>query len=342
MCHLNYNKESKKYKHLTKAERSMIQRWINKDNKSNKEIADLLGKSNRTIRRERKRGKVTVLDYNWEEKEEYSEIIAQEKYDYNLKGKGGVLKIGNDLKEVKEIERLLKTEKKSPEVIKAELNLKYSARTLRNYIKSGDVFDLTSKDMIYNKKYKNKNKEKRVSKMIPAEKSIEFRPKEAINRSVYGHWEGDLIIGKRKKGAVLLTLTERMTREEIIMKLPSKQAESVSKTFNKLERKLGARFYLKFKTITFDNGVEFQNYKLIEKSCLRKRKRFEMYYAHPYCSGERGSNENNNRMIRRWIPKGTIIEEISNEHIKEVEGWLNNYLRGMFDYKSSNMLLLEI
>jgi len=342
MCLLDYNKEIKKYKHLTKVERSMIQRWINKDKKSNREIAELLGKSERTIRRERSRGRVVVKDYLWEDKIEYSEIVAQEKYEYNLKAKGQDLKLGNNLKKVKEIERLLKEEKKSPEVVKEELELNYSARTLRNYIKSGEIFNLTKDDMIYNKKYKTKNKEKRVSKMIPAEKSIEFRPEEGNDRSVYGHWEGDLIIGKRRKESVLLTLTERMTREEIIVKIPSKHAESVSKAFNKIERKLGAKFYKKFKTITFDNGIEFQNYNLIEKSCLRKQKRFEMYYAHPYCSGERGSNENNNRMIRRWIPKGTSIEEISEEFIKYVEDWLNNYLRPMFDYKSSNMVKLEI
>ena len=83
-------------------------------------------------------------------------------------------------------------------------------------------------------------------------------------------------------------------------------------------------------------------YESIEKSYLRKRTRTKIYYAHPYCSGERGSNENNNRMIRRWIPKGTKIDDISSSFIKEIEDWLNNYSRAMFNYKSSNMLLLDI
>lgn len=341
MCLLDYSKEIKKYKHISKAERTMMQRWFNKDKKTNKEIAELLNKSERTIRRERKRGNVQILDYDLTAKEEYSEMIAQDKYEYNLKAKGPNIKI-KDIKEAQLIEKLLKEEKKSPEVIKIELNLAYSARTIRNYIKNEEVFNITKEDMIYNKKKKSKNAEKRVSKMIPAEKSIEFRPEESTQRSSYGHWEGDLVIGRRKKGAVLLTLTERKTREEIIMKLPNKCAESVAIAFNKIERKYGARFYNKFKSITFDNGVEFQNYKLIEKSYYRKGKRFEMYYAHPYCSGERGSNENNNRMIRRWIPKGTNIDEISIVMIKKIEDWMNNYLRKMFGYKSSNMLLLEI
>lgn len=84
------------------------------------------------------------------------------------------------------------------------------------------------------------------------------------------------------------------------------------------------------------------DYEGMEKSCLRKKKRTSIYYAHPYCLGERGSNENNNRLIRRWIPKGTSIDEISKEFIQKIENWINNYPRAIFDYKSSNELLLSI
>lgn len=80
----------------------------------------------------------------------------------------------------------------------------------------------------------------------------------------------------------------------------------------------------------------------MEKSCLRKKKRTIIYYAHPYCSGERGTNENNNRMIRRWIPKGTVIDDISKEFIQHIQDWLNNYPRAMFDYKSSSTILSNI
>ncbi len=346
MCLLNYNKESNKYKHLTYAERTMIERWHNKENKSNKEIAELLDKSERTIRREINRGKTITKDSLWRDIEEYSADIANDAYVENLLAKGQELKIGSNIKVIQLIEKMIKEEKKSPEVIEVELReqdlIDITARTIRNYIYDGNVFNLEESDMIYNKKHKSKNKEKRIAKHTPPEKSIENRPKEANDRSEYGHWEGDLVIGKRKKGAVLLTLTERMTREEIIIKIKGKKTEYVVKALNSLERKYGKRFYSKFKTITFDNGVEFMDYEGMEKSCLRNKKRTRIFYAHPYCSGERGSNENNNRMIRRWIPKGTIIDDISNEIIKEIERWLNNYPRAMFGYKSSNMLLLNI
>ena len=346
MCLLNYNKEIKKYKHLTYAERTMLERWYNRDHLTKREIAKNLDKNERTIRREIKRGLTINLTSEYEEIEVYSADIAQEEYEKNLKAKGQDLKIGSDIEIVKRIEKMIKEEKKSPEVIEYELKkeglLDITGRTIRNYIYSGEVFDLTKEDMIYNKEYKTKNKNKRIAKNTPPEKSIENRPKEANDRSEYGHWEGDLVIGKRKKGSVLLTFTERKTREEIIVKIKGKNTEYVVKALNILERKLGKRFYDKFKTITFDNGVEFMDYEGMEKSCLRKKKRTSIYYAHPYCSGERGTNENNNRLIRRWIPKGTLIDDISKEFIQKVEDWINNYPRAMFDYKSSNELLLNI
>lgn len=80
---------------------------------------------------------------------------------------------------------------------------------------------------------KEKNKEKTHCDKLPAEKSIDFRPKEANKRSEFGHWEGDLVVGKDGKGAALLTFTERKTREEIIFKIPSKHAVNVAKSFVK-------------------------------------------------------------------------------------------------------------
>ena len=139
-------------------------------------------------------------------------------------------------------------------------------------------------------------------------------------------------------------MTERKTREEIIVKIPGKKAEYVAKALDLIEKKYKKIFYTKFKTITFDNGCEFRNWKSLEKSydCRRKTPRTQVYYAHPYRSGERGSNENANRLIRRFIPKGTDITPISEEFIQKIEDWINNYPRAMFNYKSTNEILSEI
>ena len=153
-----------------------------------------------------------------------------------------------------------------------------------------------------------------------------------------------MVIGTKKRGAVLLTLTERKTREEIIVKIPGKKAEYVAKAIDLIEKKYKKEFYSKFKTITFDNGGEFRNWRALEKSYDKRRKseRTKVYYAHPYRSGERGSNENANRLIRRFIPKGIDITPISEEYIQKIEDWINNYPRAMFNYKSTNEILSEI
>ena len=338
---LNYNKKSKKYKHITYSERTMIETWYNQDHKSKKEIAELLHKSERTIRREINRGMVDVRGYLWEEKKEYSAMVAQEKYEYGMTSKGPGLKLDSDIKLVKHIEREIVKEKKSPEVVSKQLKengfeIKISGRTIRNAIKSGLVFNkIKQGKIIYKKEYNNKNKNKRVSKMIPAEKSIEYRPKEATLRKVYGYWEGDLVVGKQGTKTVLLTLSERMTRQEIIMKLPNKETKTIAKALDRLERRYGAKFYRIFKSITFDNGVEFMGYKGLEKSCLRKKKRTEIYYAHPYCSGERGTNENNNRLIRRWIPKGSSMKWVPQIYLDDICFEINTMPRKIFDFKSS-------
>ena len=349
MCQQNNNTKNKKGKHLEYSERQSIERWWNRDKRTKIEISILLDRCEKTIRNEIKRGLVKNLTSELIEIWVYSADVAQQRYEYYLKAKGPQLKIDNDYELKEYVEKSIKEDKKSPEVIAEEIKemnfkTKMCAKTIRNNIKNGDIYDIKPKDMIYNKKYKDKNKEKKICEKIPPEKSIDYRPKEANTREEYGHWEGDLVIGKRKKGAVLLTFTERKTREEIIIKLESKEAKEVAKALDILEKIYKKDFSNKFKTITFDNGSEFRNWKSLEKSYdKRKTKpRTQVYYAHPYRSGERGSNENANRLIRRFIPKGTDITLITEEFIKYVENWINNYPRAMFNYKSTNQILEKL
>ena len=349
MCHTNNITKERKGKHLEYSERLSIERWWNRDKRTKVEIAKLLDRTEKTIRNEIKRGLVKNLTTELIEIWVYSADVAQQKYEYYLKAKGPKLKIDNDYELKEYIEKSIKEDKKSPEVIaknikKMKFKTTMCARTIRNNIYAGDIYDIKPTDMIYKKEYKEKNKDKIVCEKVPAEKSIDYRPEEANTRKVYGHWEGDLVIGTKKRGSVLFTLTERKTREEIIVKIPGKKAEYVAQALDLIEKKYKKIFYTKFKTITFDNGCEFRNWKSLEKSydCRRKTPRTQVYYAHPYRSGERGSNENANRLIRRFIPKGIDITPISEEYIQKIEDWINNYPRAMFNYKSTNEILSEI
>ena len=349
MCQQNNNTKSKKGKHLEYSERQSIERWFNRDKRTKVEIAELLDRTEKTIRNEIKRGLVKNLTTELIEIWVYSADVAQQKYEYYLRAKGPKLKIDNDYELKEYVEKSIKEDKKSPEVIakeikKMDFKTKMCARTIRNNIYAGDIYDIKPTDMIYNKEYQDKNKDKTICEKVPPEKSIDYRPKEANTREEYGHWEGDLVIGTKKRGAVLFTLTERKTREEIIVKIPGKKAEYVAQALDLIEKKYKSMFYTKFKTITFDNGGEFRNWKSLEKSYDNRRKsaRTQVYYAHPYRSGERGSNENANRLIRRFIPKGIDITPISEEFIQKIEDWINNYPRAMFNYKSTNEILSEI
>lgn len=349
MCQQNNNIKSRKGKHLEYSERQSIERWFNRDKRTKVEIAKLLDRTEKTIRNEIKRGLVKNLTTLLEEIWVYSADVAQQRYEYYLRAKGPKLKIDNDYELKEYVEKSIKKDKKSPEVIAEEIKemnfkTRMCARTIRNNIASGDIYEIKPKDMIYNKKYKDKNKDKKICESIPPEKSIDYRPEEANTREEYGHWEGDLVIGKQTTGAVLFTLTERKTREEIIIKIANKKAENIAKALDKIEKKYKKYFRNKFKTITFDNGGEFRNWKSIEKSYDKRKKqaRTQVYYAHPYRSGERGSNENNNRLIRRFIPKGTDITLISEECIQKIEDWINSYPRAMFKYKSTNQILEKL
>ena len=139
----------------------------------------------------------------------------------------------------------------------------------------------------------------------------------------------------------LLVLTERKTRYEYIFKIPDKSQCSVVKVLDDLERTYGAENFVKtFKTITMDNGTEFLDMIGVERSALvRDQKRTIAYYCHPYCSFERGSNENQNKMIRRHIEKGADIAVYSDEEVKRVETWMNDYPRPMFGGLSSREML---
>ena len=112
--------------------------------------------------------------------------------------------------------------------------------------------------------------------------------------------------------------------------MPDRTEESTIKALDRIERRFGALFRKVFKTITVDNGGEFSNVERLEQSAIRKGKRTHFYYCHPYSSFERGSNENQNRMIRRRYPKGTDFGKVSTAAIKELEQWINNYPREIF------------
>ena len=339
------------FKQLTKADRIKVEALL-KAGHSKEEIADQLHVHRSTIYREVKRGTFTALNSDLTTEERYSPDIAHDKYEENLKSKGGVLKIGNDIKLANYIEDKIINNDYSPEAVLGELKAKgkegefkvtICVTTLYSYIDKGIFLKLTNKNLPVKKNVKRSYKKvKKQQARVAAGESIEKRPEEIDTREEFGHWEMDSVIGQRGKSKnTLLVLTERKTRDEIIFKLPAHTAEAVVDAVDRLERKWGELFKQVFKTITVDNGSEFAYCTQLERSTLGESKRTKLYYCHPYSSWERGTNEVTNKMVRRKIPKGTNFDAKTDEEIEQIENWINKYPRGIHNFRSAGELFDE-
>jgi IS30 family transposase len=319
-----------------------------------KEISEKLRVDVSTIYRELKRGRYERLNgQTWEMETSYSPDIAEARYQENLRNKGPELKIGNDHELAKYIEDTIIERDCSPaaalgyaEIEGKEFKTKITVQTVYTYIHKGVFLRLKMEDCPRHNTHKNKYQHvgKTEPARAPAGESIDNRPEEVKDRKVFGHWEMDTVYSAKNQGkAVLLTITERKTRKEIIVLLPNRKAETITKAVNALERKFGAvKFRAIFKSITVDNGSEFSAAADLEKSCINKTMpRTKVYYAHPYSSWERGTNENSNGMIRRKLPKGTAFENVSAADVAAVEAWMNTYPRKVLGYKSSEMAYRE-
>ena len=123
-------------------------------------------------------------------------------------------------------------------------------------------------------------------------------------------------------------MTERKTRNEKAVKIPNAKAESAVAYLDRLEREMGSEAFRKtFKTITCDGGSEFMDVKGMETSCIDGKPRTRVFFAHPYTACESGTNENHNRMLRRFFPKGCDFSKVTNKEVEEAVDWMNNYPR---------------
>lgn len=347
--HKRGNFMGKLFKHLSQNDRIKMETMLNSGHKV-VEVAEYLHVHRSTIYREIKRGEYTHRNSDYTEETRYSSDLGQKKHDWNAQGKGRNIKIGNDRPLAEYIEGKIIEDKYSPEAALAaaaesgiEFTTSISVRTLYRYIDKGIFLKLTNKDLPVKGKRKKHNKRVKVQKRASAGESIENRPDEVKDREIFGHWEMDTVKGKQGvTKSCMLVLTERKTRDEIIVKLPDQKAASVVEAIDRLERKWGDMFTKVFRSITVDNGVEFSDYEGLERSVLHEgEKRTFAFYCHPYSSWERGSNENNNRLIRRHIPKGEDFDEKQDRDIEYIENWINNYPRGIFGFKTSAQLFEE-
>ncbi|EMY68348.1 transposase for insertion sequence element IS1086 family protein [Leptospira vanthielii serovar Holland str. Waz Holland = ATCC 700522] len=148
------------------------------------------------------------------------------------------------------------------------------------------------------------------------------------------YWEGDLIIGKNHKSAIIGTIVERTTRNVILVPLTSTDAETVRKSFAKELKKMPTELRL---SITYDQGKEMSNHKLFTKDTQMK-----VYFCHPGSPWERGTCENTNMLIRDFFPKKTDFNDISRKELKRVQKLLNERPRKTLGWKTPAEKIKEV
>ncbi len=162
---------------------------------------------------------------------------------------------------------------------------------------------------------------------IPHRVSINLRPKEVEDRKEFGHWEGDTVIGKQEKSKVIHTEVERKTRFLQAKLISSKKVEE---TLN-AQREIFSSFLCK--SVTTDNGFEFIGHERLKNLGIAT------YFADPYSSWQRGTNEHHNGLLRRYLPKKTNFENLFQEELDDIVWEINNKPRKMHGFRTAQEML---
>lgn len=331
----NWNEGIAMYRRITYIDRLHIERLYN-SRKSIRYIAAVLGFSPSSIHYELQHGFYDHLDgETWNIVRRYSAAIAQRHADFQATAKGRPLKLGKNHAYAHFVANEIRSGQ-SPDSIVGRLRLEsrwtVSTTTLYRYIDAGYIPGISNHDLLEKENRKKAHSSNHTAKRAPAGRSIERRPESINARESFGHWEMDSVVGKSKgKGQTVLVLTERFTRYEIIVHQPDKTAKSVVNSLNEIIRQFPAGV---FRTITMDNGSEFSNAHGIEFDRKGKRQVYA-FYCHPYTSCERGSNENANKIIRRFFPKGSSLENCTSGDCQRVMDYMNNLPRKILGYHTA-------
>lgn len=317
----------KKYTQITLDERYTIYHE-RKQGKSCATIAQLLGRDRSTISRELKRNRCPSHGYYVVEK---ADSYARNRRSNSRRNKH------YDNADFTIVKKLLR-EKWSPEQISGYLRSirlrGISHETIYRYIwedkaSGGAIWeDLRQSLKLRRKRYKAYDSRGRLA----GKRNISERPNTVETRKYKGHWEIDTVMGKGSLDCIV-TLVERKSGYVMIGKLNDRTTASLNKKTKMLIRRDPSAF----KTITADNGTEFNQYPEIEKCCDMK-----FYFANPYHSWERGSNENCNGLIRQYLPKGTSMEELTQSQCDAIALQLNRRPRKRHGYKTPEQLYYGI
>ena len=340
MTQTNYTTKRRKFQHLTREKRAQIEILLRQKLPKAK-IAREVGISRSTLYHELERGTVDQVDKNLKPYRAYFWDVGQRVYEQNRRNSRPPLKILACWDFLQHAQEQILEDKLSPDVICGEAKLSgefekiVCTKTLYNYIDQCLLkvrnIDLPLK---VKRKVRTERKSRQNKRIFGA--SIEERPEEINSRTEFGHWEIDTIVGKKNSAAVLLSLDERTKLHRHLVKIPSRSKEAVGEAMQKIAALYGESFEKVFKSITCDNGSEFADLgRYLPKST-------KVYYAHPYSAYERGINEKQNSLVRRFFPKGTSFDNVTDKQVAFVEAWINRLPRKIFNYRSSDDLFYPV
>ena len=324
--------ERKKGQHLTKDERTLIQTRL-KDGYSKRAIAREIGCSPSTICNEVKRGTVSLYTGNVLR---YKASAGQEAYENNRQACGRHYDRLEKADFIEYVEQHFFEDHWSLDACAGRALIDggftreetVCTRTLYGYVDLG-LLGIKNIDLPEKLRRSPKKKRNRENKRILG-RSIEERPESVETREEFGHWECDLVIGSKSgEDDALLTMVERKSREYWMIRIPNKAPESVMDALEYVRSQYSEHFSEVFKTITTDNGSEFASLADLEKTAKTL-----IYFAHPYTSCEKGSVENHNGLIRRFLRKGKRIDSYKDEQIAEIEVWANSLPRKLLGYRT--------
>jgi IS30 family transposase len=317
----------KQYKQLTIDERDLIAAH-HANGFSLSEIAKMLNRHKSTISRELTRNKP-----------EYSNIYLSNHAHTKAKKRKKQASTKEELK-CHKIRKFVKNKLKvgwSPEIIAGVLasdpkNLKISHESIYLYIykKRPDLVQYLARS--HKKRFKRAPKSNKKKTRIPNRISIDQRPEEINDRSEFGHWESDAIVSKKSKSALSVSV-ERKSRNVKIKKIKQNTASAFSTAIIRRMKNLPATA---IRSITYDNGSENFQHEFINDQL-----KIDSYFCNPYHSWEKGSVENINGLIRRFLPKKTDFAKITHKRIKEIEFLLNNRPRKCLGFKTPAQVFLE-
>jgi len=305
---------------MTYVEREQLKRW-KQEKMSHAQIARLLGRSPSTISRELKRNSG---------QKGYRPKQAQSKAEQRACRSGPRVWTDAMWEEVRE---KMQNWQWTPEII-SERARKEGRRFVckesiyqRLYVEAREGGELWKHLPRAGRKRRRRcpRREGRGRGKIPFRRDIDERPKEVDTRKEAGHWEGDLVNGTPGSGH-MVSMVERRTRYTLVSWVGSKDAAPVSEQLICTARRVDKRL---FKTLTLDNGKEFARHR-----CVERKSGAKVYFAKPYHSWERGSNENANGLIRRLYPKGRDFSGIGPQEQRALEAWLNKRPRKCLGWRT--------